>query len=180
MTTFVALLRGINVGSHDKLPMAELRALFEAQGHQHVSTYIQNDNVIFSSDHDEDALVPTLSEALQERFGFAIPVVVRDRGALQVAARSHPLAAIQPDERLLHVVFLGAVPAPEAMSALDLAAFLPDELAAQGREVYVAYRDGSGRSKLTIGAIERAVGTTATGRNWRTVTKLAELLAAAR
>ena len=180
MTTYAALLRGINVGGQHRVPMGDLRALFEALGNQRVSTYIQSGNVIFRSDRDEDALVPVLSAALRDRFGFEIPVIIRDGAALRAAARRHPLTAVQPDQKLLHVVFLGAVPAPKAIRAFDPAAFLPDELTVKGREVYVAYRKGSARSKLTVDAIERALGSTATGRNWRTVTKLAELVAPAR
>ncbi len=180
MTSYAALLRGINVGGHHQVPMAGLRALFEALGNRSVSTYIQSGNVIFSIDRDEDALVPFLSAALHDRFGFEIPVVIRDGAALEAAARRHPLTAVQPEQKLLYVVFLDAVPAPETIRAFDQAAFVPDEFTVEGREVYVAYREGSARSRLTVDAIERALGSTATGRNWRTVTKLAELVAPAR
>jgi uncharacterized protein (DUF1697 family) len=179
VTTYVALLRGINVGGRHRVPMAELRALFETQGLERVSTYIQSGNVLFASAEREAALLPALSAALEGRFGFVIPLVLREAAELErTAAAGHPLADAQLDERMLHVAFLGAAPAPEAVAAFDAAAFLPDELAVAGREVHIAYAQGSARSKLNVDAIERAFGGPATARNWRTVSKLAELAAA--
>ena len=177
LTRYVALFRGINVGGSHRVAMAELRALFEGAGLEGVSTYIQSGNVVFNSERDEADLASALAAVLRDRFGFEIPVVIREGEAFRAAARRHPLAAAQQDERLLHVVFLGATPAAEAIRAFDAAAFLPDECTLDGRELYVAYRHGSARSRLSVDAAERALGSTATGRNWRTVGKLAELLA---
>ena len=174
---YVALLRGINVGGRHRVAMADLRALFEGEGLEGVATYIQSGNVLFSSERDENDLAVVLAAALRDRFGFEIPVVIRDGEAFRAAARRHPLEAAQQDERLLYVMFLGATPAAEAIRAFDAAPFLPDECSLQGRELYVAYRHGSARSRLTVDAIERALGSTATGRNWRTVAKLADLVA---
>ncbi len=174
-TTCVALLRGINVGGHRRVPMAELRTVFEALGYQQVSTYVQSGNVVFTSDGDEHALASDLEQALLDHFGFAVTVVVRTERELAAVAARHPFGARQDDPAKLHVLFLADTPAPDAVGGFDPAPFAPDEFVVDGRELYVHYPNGAGRTKLTIDAVERALGTAATGRNWRTVAKLLEL-----
>lgn len=175
----IALLRGVNVGGHHKLPMAELRDVFEQLGYTDVATYVQSGNVVFSSESsDEDAIVRAIASAIEDRFGFAGPVLVRSTREFADAAERHPFAAAQPDETKLHVVFLADEPAPEALANLDPGRFAPEEFALEGRQLYVHYPGGAGRSRLTIEPIERAYATTATARNWRTVTRLLSLATA--
>ena len=177
--THIALLRGINVGGHHKVPMAELRSAFERLGHAGVASYVQSGNVLFTSTaSDELTTVRGIAAALHDRFGFEIPVVVRTTEELATVAAHHPHAAAQPDDAKLHVIFLADEPAPEAILRLDLARFAPDELTVEGRHLYAHYPHGAGRSKLTVDAIERVCGTTATARNWRSVTRLLELATA--
>ncbi len=179
MSTYVALLRGINVGGHHKVPMAELRAAFEGFGLEAVSTYIQTGNVAFRSAATESELTLALPDVIRERFGFEVPVVLREAHELAEAAEAHLLADRADDSRMLHVVFLAEAPSAEAVRSFDLERYAPDDLVVRGRDAYVAYPEGSARSKLTIDVIERALGTTGTGRNWRTVQKLVELAEAA-
>ena len=177
--THIALLRGINVGGHNKVLMADLRALFEALGHTDVATYVQSGNVLFTSEGaDEIAITQAIAVALRDRFGSAIPVIMRTTEELGAVAARHPYAGAQPDIAKLAVVFLAAAPAPDAIAKLDRARFVPGECTLEGRHLYVHYPKGAGRSRLTLDAIERAYGTTATARNWRTVTKLLALAAA--
>ena len=179
LATHVALLRGINVGGHHKVPVAELRALFEQLGHTGVTTYVQSGNVLFTSETlDEPTTTGGVARALHDRFGFDIPVVVRTTAELATAAARQPYAAAQPDHAKLHVFFLADEPAPEAIANLDPARFVPDEFTFEGRHLYAHYPNGAGRSGLTGDRIERACGTTATARNWRTVTKLLALATA--
>ena len=109
-TTWVALLRGINVGGRKPVPMSELRALFECLGHRQVSTYVQSGNVVFRTDGEEPALVAGLESALRETFGFDATVVMRSGDELALVARTHPFAANEPDPAKLHVFFLGDAP----------------------------------------------------------------------
>ena len=175
MPVFVALLRGINVGGHHKVPMAELRAACEAIGLRDVSTYIQSGNIVFTSDSDERELTTQLGGEIADRFGFEVPVVIREGAELAVAAQSHPLAHLDVEEKLLHVAFLSDEPGAKAIEAFDIARYAPDEVVVQRRDAYIAYPNGSGRSKLTLDVIERAFGGPATARNWRTVQKLVEM-----
>ena len=179
MTMYVALLRGLNVGGHHKVPMADLRTAFEVFGLERVATYIQSGNIAFRSDATEAELTPALVEVIRERFGFEVPVILRQASELAEVAAAHLLADRTDDERFLHVVFLADEPATEAIRSFDLERFAPDDLVVRGRDAFVAYPEGSGRSKLTVDAIERGLGTTGTGRNWRTVRKLVELANAA-
>jgi uncharacterized protein (DUF1697 family) len=176
MPACVALLRGINVGGRHKVPMAELRSAVEGLGHASVATYINSGNVLFETDRAEADVVSELTAVLADRFGFAIPVVVRSAAELAALPSVHPLAA-HAEVKLQLVAFLDAAPAAEAIAAFDYERFLPDRLQVLGREAYLAYPDGSGRSKLTLDVIERALDVTATGRNWLTVNKLRELCA---
>ena len=178
--THIALLRGINVGGHNKLPMADLRDLFDQLGHTGVATYVQSGNVLFSpaGTSDEHTLVRAITAAIQDRFAYDVPVIVRTIEQLATVAAAHPYSAAQADDAKLHVIFLAKPPPPEAIPTLDPARFTPDEFTLEGRELYAHYPNGQGRSKLTIDAVERALETTATARNWRTVTKLLELATA--
>jgi uncharacterized protein (DUF1697 family) len=175
MPTCIALLRGINVGGHHRVPMADLRALFERLGHTNVATYIQSGNVLFDSDRDEVDLTTELSDAIQQRFGFEVPVVVRTATDLAALPASHPLAHVQPEEKLQHVVFLGAAPSAESIAAFDGARYAPDQLVVEAREAFIAYPNGSARSKLTLDAVVSALGANGTARNWLTVNRLRAL-----
>ncbi|HJM88200.1 MAG TPA: DUF1697 domain-containing protein [Dehalococcoidia bacterium] len=174
-TTYVVLLRGINVGGDTRLLMADLRALLEGLGHQNIATYIQSGNVVLNSDLANDALSRGIEEALHERANLDVPVIVRNRDELAAVAEQHPFAAVESDEAKLHVMFLADAPAADAIANLDAAQFAPDTFTIEGREMFIHYPNGAGRSKLNINRVERALGTTATGRNWRTVAKLLEM-----
>jgi len=171
MTGWVALLRGINLGGRNKVPMAELRELFEETGCGSVSTYIQSGNVLFTHPAGgRDALARRLEQAVQETFGVSSPVVLRTTAELVRIACSHPFGA---DTSRSHVAFLDREPAdPHALESLDVA---PDRFELAGSEVYLLYPNGVHGSRLTGALLERRLGAIATLRNWRTVTSLAEL-----
>jgi len=173
MTGWVALLRGINVGGRNRVPMAELRRLFEETGCGSVSSYIQSGNVLFMHESTgRDALAGRLERAVQETFGVSCPVVLRTAAELGRIACSHPFGA---DTSRIHVAFLDRQPDdPAALASLDAA---PDRFELVGSEVYLLYPNGVHGSRLTGALLERRLGARATLRNWRTVTSLAELAA---
>jgi len=170
VTSYVALLRGINVGGSNKVPMAELRALFEALGYPDAQTYIQSGNVVFSARAGESALVADIEAAIEETFSLQVPVVVRSRAQLAAVVASSPFDRAAPTA--VHVAFLSGRPRTASVAALDPDRSPPDTFAVVGREVYLHYPNGSGRSKLTVDYLERVLGVRATARNWNTVTKL--------
>lgn len=171
----VALLRGINVGGHNKLPMKELVALCSDAGLTSVQTYIQSGNVVFDAPAKLTARLPALiSAAIEQRCRLRIPVVVRSAAALAAIARDNPFLATGADPAELHVVFLDAPLAAAAHADFDAARFHPEELAAIGPDVYLRLPGGMGKSKLAV-AFPGKRAAIATARNWRTVLKLVEL-----
>lgn len=175
MTAWVALLRGVNVGRGNRLPMAEFRASIESLGYADVATYIQSGNVVFSSDDTEATIVDRIRAALADRHGLSVPVVVRGGDELEGLAARHPFADAGIDPKLLHVAFLDR--RPDVTVGPDPDRWLPDRWAVAGRELFLAYPDGSARSKMTIEQFERPWDVTATARNLNTVVKLADQVA---
>lgn len=170
----IALLRGINVGGKNKLPMKALAALFREAGCEDVRTYIQSGNVLFRAGATAaDAIPSRISASIEERFGYRIPVVTRTAADLRATVEANPFAGAKAD-RLL-VLFLANTPDPERVEALDPNRSPGDEFAVVGREVFLHCPNGFARSKLTNSYFDSALATTSTGRNWRTVGKLLEL-----
>jgi uncharacterized protein (DUF1697 family) len=177
-TTYVALLRGINLGARNKVPMPALRSVVEALGHEDVRTYIQSGNVVFKSGWREvPGTAAALESAIAEEFGLRVAVVVRTQRDLQRVAGANPFLAAGADPSALHVVFLGSSPTKASVDALDPDRSPPDEFAVRKAEVYLHCPNGFGHSKLSLDYFERILGGPATIRNWNTVTKLLELMA---
>jgi uncharacterized protein (DUF1697 family) len=181
MKTFIALLRGINVGGKTMVPMPELRSLFASMGLEDVSTYIQSGNVVFSSPTgDAQALPVAIEERIEEAFGLSTTVLLRTAAELAEIADGNPFLDREAELSKLHVVFLSEAPEADAVGELDPARSPPDQFAVRGREIYLHLPKGAGRSKLTIDYFEKRLGVRATARNWKTVNKLLELTQKAR
>jgi uncharacterized protein (DUF1697 family) len=173
---YVALLRGINVGGNNMLPMKDLAAMFSKAGCGDVKTYIQSGNVIFSA---EPALAgrvaAAMSKAIAARTKMQIPVVVRSAAELRRIAKENPFLSQGRDADKLHVVFLAGAPDRAAVAALDPKRSPSDEFVVRGTEIYLYCPDGYGRSKLSNAYFDAKLDTVSTVRNWRTVQKLLEL-----
>ncbi len=175
-TNFVALLRSINVGGNNRVPMEDLRKLFALAGASDISTYIQSGNVAFRHKPVAEAkLRKQLEAALLERFGFAVPVVLRAHEELAQTLARNPFLTRGVDAKELHVCFLNDAPAAPAFARLDPKRSPPDEFALVGRELYLRHPNGVGNSKLTLAYLEKCLGTSGTARNWNTVNKLFEM-----
>lgn len=173
----VALLRGINVGGKNIVPMADLAALFRDAGCSAVRTYIQSGNVVFTHAAPDD-LAATLAARIEDRFGCRAPVVIRSAADLARAARDNPYLAEGVPEDQLHLMCLAGAPDPAAVAKLDPARSPDDRFIVSGRDVYLHLPHGAARTKLTNDWFDRALRTVSTARNWRTVQKLIELSAA--
>ncbi|MET8942625.1 DUF1697 domain-containing protein [Streptomyces sp. NPDC004542] len=180
MTTYAALLRGINVGGNRKLPMADLRQLMTGLGHDGVRTYLQSGQAVFASGHgDEESLAAELTRALQQRFGFSVDVIVRSHAYLRAVAEGCPFPAAELAAKQVHVTYFSSPVTAERFAEIDPAAHLPEEFRLGDRALYLYAPEGLGRSKLAE-ALSRPRGTKgviATSRNWNTVLKLVELTA---
>lgn len=164
----IALLRGVNLGGHNKVEMSRLRTLVEQLGYSDVRTYVNSGNVVFSGRRrsEED-----LETAIEDEFGFEVPVVLRSRDELADVVAANPLAAVATDPAR-HVVFFCA---GDASTDLDAADFTPETFAIRGREVYLWAPAGFSRSALARLLANESVGGKSTARNWRTVEKLLAL-----
>jgi len=175
---FVALLRGINVGGKNKLPMRELVAIFEAVGCEDVTTYIQSGNVVFSAPPVlVDDVAPQVSERIDRLYGLKVPVVLRTGEDLAAVVEGNPFAGTDAETKALHVLFLRSAPAAECVERLDPDRSPGDSFVIIGREVYLHCPNGIARTKLTNQYFDSLLATTSAGRNWRTVLKLASLSA---
>jgi uncharacterized protein (DUF1697 family) len=171
--TYVALLRGVNVGGRRSLPMATLRTTLEGAGATAVKTYIQSGNAVFvHATKSETKLVAQLAAAIQKAAGFAVPVMLRSAAEIAAVIENNPFPDAGEDD--LHVGFLPATP---AATTFDAAVYAPEEYALVGRELYMMLPAGVGKSKLAGALVRQKAFAPATTRNWRTVQKLVELSA---
>ncbi len=180
MTTYVALLRAVNVGGRNPLALADLRRLVESAGFEDARTLLQSGNVVFRGAARKDAAVERLLETgLEERLGLECDVFVRtEREWAEIVARNPFRAEAERDPARLLVLCLKVAPDATRVRSLRAAIKGPEVVEAVGRQLYAVYPDGIGRSRLTMVLIERGLATRATGRNWNTVVKLAALAGA--
>jgi uncharacterized protein (DUF1697 family) len=174
MTRYIALLRGINVGGHNKVPMPALRTTCESIGCTDVTTYIQSGNVVLSSRLDPKKLRAALEAAITEQLGVSPVVVVRTHAQLAEVIGGNPFPRAEPAH--LHVAFLSESPAEQQIAALADIDHPPEDLAVRGTEAYFLLPNGIGRAKIPE-LFGRRVKTPATVRNWRTVNKLLQMSA---
>ena len=170
---WVALLRAINLGARNKVPMAALRDVFAGAGASNVRTYIQSGNVVFTAPTSGGAaLARKLERAVDDAFGVPAAVVLRTFAELQRVVDSHPFGR---DTSTTMVAFLARKPPAakvRAVRALDIA---PDQVEIAGSDVYLSYPNGVQGATLTGARLEKQLGVAATVRNWRTVARLAEM-----
>jgi uncharacterized protein (DUF1697 family) len=172
MQTLVALLRGVNVGGKNKVPMAELKKELADLGLEDVLTYIQSGNVVFRTKNATTAGAQ-IEKRIAEKYGLSVTVVLRTLPELRRIEKANPFS--KADTSKLHVMFLADKPKAGAAGQLDLDRSPPDEFAVKGREVYLHLPNGAGRTKLTLDYFERRLGVAGTHRNWNTLLKLIEL-----
>lgn len=175
MTTHIALLRGINVGSHKRIAMAELRELLAELGYGGVRTLLQSGNVVMSAEAQPAELASELEREIAGRFSVQTPVVVRTREELAAVVALNPLRDVADDPKRYQVSFLSAEPAPEAVRAIAAVDVEPERLVHVGREIYAWHPDGIHTSPLAKLLTDKRLGVVATARNWNTTTKLLEM-----
>lgn len=173
MAKHIALLRGVNVGGHRRVPMPELRGLFENAGFHDVRTYVASGNVVFASQSSASSIEATLETTIQQHFGFAVDVVTRSTAQWNDYLKSNPFGDEGECEPNLVMLCLGKQPATEAhAAALRRRAGEKERVELQGDVLWLYFGDGSGRSKMGLGP-STGVWTT---RNFRTVQTIATLL----
>ncbi|KHE71404.1 DUF1697 domain-containing protein [Halobacillus sp. BBL2006] len=180
MRNYIAFLRGINVGGHNKLKMAELRSSLEVLGLQNVRTYIQSGNVLFESSNDEDQLAKQISTIVEKDFGISSPVVLRTAEELQNLVSDCPFSEKEIAEadasskgECLHVAMLEEFPSQEEMDKLLSYANEKEKAVPQGKNIYLLFYDSIRNSKL--GNNLNKLGPAVTVRNWKTINKVVSM-----
>jgi uncharacterized protein (DUF1697 family) len=173
MTKFVVLLRGINVGGHNKLPMKNLREMLESLGYESVQTYIQSGNVVLSARTVPDA--GAISAAIDNQFGFSPHVLVIPGDRFEAVADASPYKDEGLDGKFVHVWYL-AGKASADVESIEARKGPSEKYTLTDNAFYLCAPDGIGRSKLA-NDVEKVLGVEGTGRNWNTVRRLLEMLA---
>jgi len=170
----IALLRAINVGGKNKLPMRDLVPIFEEAGCGNVRTFIQSGNVIFTAGASlSKRLAAIIASSIEARFGYRVPVILRTEQQLRDVVSNNPFPRA---EDILHVMFLADRPNAARIAALDPNRSPPDTFLVRGQEIYLQLPRGAGNSKLTNTWFDSKLATVSTVRNWRTVNKLLEMM----
>jgi uncharacterized protein (DUF1697 family) len=175
MTAQIALLRGINLGAHNRIPMAELRALLAELGYPDARTLVQSGNIVLGADASPDALAAELEGAIGERFAVQTPVVVRTRKELAAVVALDPLGDVAEEHKLYQVSFLSGEPDRAAVAKIAQEDFAPERFVHVGREIYAWHPGGIHKSRLARMLSDKRLGVVATARNWKTTTKLLEM-----
>lgn len=174
MKTYIALLRGINVGGHKKVTMAELRELLTKSGLESVKTYIQSGNVIFqSSNKDSKDLGNLIQNSILDQFGFKVPVLVRTRDDLSTIFNNSPFEEVKKVDS--YFVMLSEIPKKDLVAEASQKTYLDDDYFIVNDCIYLFCAKGYGRSKFNLNYFEKKLNVNATARNYKTLVKLLSL-----
>jgi uncharacterized protein (DUF1697 family) len=172
MTAQIALLRGINVGSHKRIAMTDLRGLLADLGYSDARTLVQSGNIALTAAISPDRLARELEREIASKLGVETPVVVRTREELAAVVALDPLGDVADQHKLYQVSFLSAEPDPGAIEKIAQVDVAPERFAHVGREIYAWHPQGIHSSRLARLLTDKRLGVTATARNWKTTTKL--------
>jgi uncharacterized protein (DUF1697 family) len=176
MHTYIALLRGINVGGAGALPMKELTALLHNLGCRDVRTYIQTGNAVFASPEPDGArLAAAIGAEIKSRRGFEPQVLLLTRAEFEQAMTANPFPEAQSDPQSLHLGFLAAEPPAPNLAGVERLRAASERWQLIGRVFYLCAPEGVGRSKLAA-EVEKLLGVALTDRNWRTMQAIAEMI----
>jgi uncharacterized protein (DUF1697 family) len=175
VTRHAVLLRAVNVGGRNAVPMARLRDRLTDAGFTDVASYLQSGNLVVGSRKSPASVGRDVAAVIKAEFGLEIAVTVRSQAELAAIVASDPFVDVRTDEARHGVAFLDAAPSAQRLADLDLESFLPDRLVPAGRELHLWCPNGFQQTDLTNAFLERRLGVVATTRNWRTVGKLCVL-----
>jgi uncharacterized protein (DUF1697 family) len=177
MPTYIAMLRGINIGPNKRIKMERLRASFEELGFAQVQTYIQSGNVVFKYGRSAPlTLCKKIEARLVDDFGFSASVILRTREEMEKVVSGNPLLKEKGvDPAKLHVAFLSGAPAAAALEKLQSLTVAPDRARCLGEELYLYFPNGVSGSSLWKHPLDRVLAVTATMRNWNTVSQVCKM-----
>jgi uncharacterized protein (DUF1697 family) len=177
MPVWISMLRGVNVGPHHRIKMDALRAVYQSLQLEDACTYVQSGNVIFRARKQAPAaMAKKIQGAIEDAFGFRPEIILRTTDEFKSALAANPFAGrrdVEPGKLL--VTFLASEPGPEAQATLRSLKAYPEELHLIGRELYIYFPDGAGKSKLPWSSLEKLFKVTGTARNLNSVTRMLEM-----
>ena len=176
MTRYALLLRGVNVGTKNSLPMAELRAMLTKIGCTDVQTYVQSGNAVFGTKLGAGELTKAIERALERTMGRPISTTLRTHGEMKAIVEANPFAKVATNLAYLCVTFLSKAPTRSEVAPLHAQSFEPELLQVAGTEIYTWHPNGQGRSPLAAALQKLPLRGAVTTRNWNTVRKLLEML----
>lgn len=174
MTTYISILRGINVSGQKSIRMKNLMELYENLGFEKVRTYVQSGNVVFrTADLKPVELEVKISRHIAKEFGFEVPVMVMSREQLKKIIDDNPLSKDPgKDPAFLHVTFLASEPAEVKLDGIEPKKSAGEEIVISGKVIYLYCPNGYGKTKLSNSFLESILKVTATTRNWKTTQQL--------
>jgi len=177
MPTYVAMLRGINIGPSKRVEMARLKKMFESLGFRNVRTYIQSGNVVFEGRGTAAAVAKKIEKGMMAEFGFSALIMMRTGEEMARAIANNPFVKEgQKNPGYVHVCFLAGIPAAEAVKKLHALGTKAEQVKCAGSEAYVYHVDGLGKAKvLNHGVLEKVLAVKVTMRNWNTSSRLREM-----
>jgi uncharacterized protein (DUF1697 family) len=177
MPVLISMLRGVNVGPHNRIKMDALRAVYESLKFETPRTYVQSGNVIFrTKEKNSSQLAQKIRVAIEKKFKCSPDVILRTAEEMRKAMAATPFAdrpKLEPGKIL--VSFLAAEPPLEARAGFDRFKDYPEEVHLKGRELYIYFPNGAGRSKLPWSSLEKLLKVTGTARNWNSVKAMLEI-----
>jgi uncharacterized protein (DUF1697 family) len=178
MTTYISILRGINVGGQKKILMSDLKLLYEDLGFENVTNYIQSGNVIFQAvDHITDKqAAEKIKQAILQKYAFDVTILVRTADEMLTTRRINPFMENKEiNIEKLHVTFLAEMPQSEYLTSIKKFDFSPDQFVIIGKDVYLYCPNGYGKTKINNDFFETKLKLSASTRNWRTVCTLVDI-----
>ena len=176
MNKYIVLLRGINVGGNNKLPMAELRTLLSDNGYKNVATYIQSGNILLYSTNSTEKINEHITRLIKQQFDYNIPVVTLTAEEIKKCFLENPYLKTEEDIKKLHVTFLKNIPKNDLVENLEINSVNNDSYTIVGKTIYLHIPDDYHKTKFSNTQFEKKLNTQATTRNWRTTTKLYEMI----
>jgi uncharacterized protein (DUF1697 family) len=179
MTRYALLLRGVNVGTKNSLPMIELRRMLTKTGCSDVQTYVQSGNAVLATELPAAKLTAAVEAALERYMGRPIATTLRTRAQMAEVVAGNPFGPVASVPKYLCVTFLSHAPTKAELAPLYASDFHPELFHVTGKEIYTWHPDGQGRSPLAAALVKLRLRGAATTRNWNTVLKLLDMLGGA-
>ena len=175
MKTYIALLKGINVGGHKKVPMAELRDMLSNSGLKNVQTYIQSGNVIFQSSEKASELQTNIQNVIASNFGFEVSIIIKTNKELQTIFDASPFSKEKKEKS--YFIMLNRIPEINLVEEVDQLPYENEEIVIKKDCLYFYCSTGFGKTKFNMNTYERKLEVTGTARNYNTMVKLLSLSA---